>query len=71
MQLQAFGGAGDTGALVSALEAAGVEGTLYEDVSDPTGVALLTLSELPTRSCPSSAASSSRRRSRSSSRSRS
>ena len=47
MQLQAFGGAGDTGALVSALESAGVEGTLYEDVSDPTGVALLTLSEDP------------------------
>ena len=47
MQLQAFGAAGDTGALVSALEAAGVEGTLYEDVSDPTGVALLTLSEAP------------------------
>ena len=47
MQLQAFGGAGDTGALVAALEAAGVEGALYEDVNDPTGVALLTLSETP------------------------
>ena len=47
MQLQAFGGAGDTRTLVSALESAGVEGTLYEDVSDPTGVALLTLSEKP------------------------
>lgn len=47
MQLQAFGGARDTPALVSALEAAGVEGTLYEDVNDPTGVALLTLSETP------------------------
>ena len=47
MQLQAFGGAGDTPALVSALESGGVEGTLYEDVSDPTGVALLTLSEDP------------------------
>jgi Chlorite dismutase len=45
MQLQAFGGASDTTALVSALEAAGVEGALYEDVNDPTGVALLTLSE--------------------------
>ena len=47
MQLQAFGGAADTSALVSALESAGVEGALYEDVSDPTGVALLTLSEDP------------------------
>jgi chlorite dismutase len=47
MQLQAFGGAGDTAKLVSAVEAAGIEGTLYEDVNDPTGVALLTLSETP------------------------
>jgi chlorite dismutase len=47
MQLHAFGGARDTPALVAALEDAGVEGTLYEDVNDPTGVALLTLSETP------------------------
>jgi chlorite dismutase len=47
MQLHAFGGANDTGELVSALESAGVEGVLYEDVHDPTGVALLTLSEDP------------------------
>jgi Chlorite dismutase len=47
MQLQAFGGAGDTSELVSTLEHAGVEGALYEDVNDPTGVALLTLSESP------------------------
>jgi len=47
MQLQAFGGATDTGRLVSALEGAGVEGVLYEDVNEPTGVALLTLSETP------------------------
>jgi len=47
MQLHAFGGATDTKALVAALDSAGVEGTLYEDVSDPTGVALLTLSEDP------------------------
>jgi chlorite dismutase len=47
MQLHAFGGAKDTGELVSALESAGVEGVLYEDVHDPTGVALLTLSEDP------------------------
>jgi chlorite dismutase len=47
MQLQAFGGATDTARLVSALESAGVEGVLYEDVNEPTGVALLTLSETP------------------------
>jgi hypothetical protein len=47
MQLHAFGGASDTGALASALTAAGLEGVLYEDANDPTGVALLTLSEEP------------------------
>ncbi len=47
MQLHAYGGARDTAALISALEGGGVEGVLYEDVNDPTGVALLTLSEDP------------------------
>ena len=47
MQLQAFGGATDSAALISALEGAGVEGALYEDVNDPTGIALVTLSETP------------------------
>jgi chlorite dismutase len=47
MQLHAYGGARDSGALIAALESAGVTGTLYEDVNDPTGVALLTLSEAP------------------------
>jgi chlorite dismutase len=47
MQLHAFGGARDTSALASALDAAGIEGVLYEDANDPTGVALLTLSESP------------------------
>jgi chlorite dismutase len=47
MQLHAYGGAHDTAALTSALDAAGVDGALYEDVNDPTGVALLTLSESP------------------------
>ena len=47
MQLHAFGGANETSALVSALESSGVEGVLYEDVNDPTGVALLTLGEEP------------------------
>lgn len=47
MQLHAFGGVSDTATLVPALDAAGVVGTLYEDINDPTGVALLTLSETP------------------------
>jgi hypothetical protein len=47
MQLHAYGRAPDTPALIAALEAAGVEGVLYEDVNDPAGVALLTLSEDP------------------------
>ncbi len=47
MQLHAYGGSRDTDVLVSALESAGVTGALYEDVNDPTGVALLTLSESP------------------------
>ena len=47
MQLHAYGGARDTPALIAALEGEGVTGTLYEDENDPTGVALLTLSESP------------------------
>ena len=47
MQLHAFGGSRDTAALAGALDAAAVEGVLYADANDPTGVALLTLSEDP------------------------
>ncbi len=48
MQLHAFGGARATGSLVAALQSAGgLEAVLYEDVNDPEGVALLTLSESP------------------------
>ena len=47
MQLHAFGGARDTRELAAALETAGVDGVLYEDVNDPTGVALLTVTEDP------------------------
>jgi chlorite dismutase len=47
MQLHAFGGASDTAALIAALEPAGVVGALYEDANDPTGIALLTVSEDP------------------------
>jgi chlorite dismutase len=47
MQLHAFRGARDTRVLVDAFAAAGVDGVLYEDVNDPGGVAVLTLSENP------------------------
>jgi chlorite dismutase len=47
MQLHAYGGAHETAVLAAALESTGVMGVLYEDVNDPTGVALLTLSESP------------------------
>jgi chlorite dismutase len=47
MQLHAYGGARDTSALTSALDEAGIAAVLYEDVNDPAGVALLTLSESP------------------------
>jgi chlorite dismutase len=47
MQLMAFGGCENTNALVDAIAAAGVSGALYEDVNDPRGVALVTLSEDP------------------------
>ena len=47
MQLHAYGGARDSAALISALEVAGITSVLYEDVNDPNGVALLTLSEVP------------------------
>jgi chlorite dismutase len=47
MQLLAFGGCPDAKALAGALAQAGVEGALYEDLNDPRGVALLTLSRDP------------------------
>jgi chlorite dismutase len=47
MQLLAFGGCTDSGALVQALSAAGLSGVLYEDLNDSRGVALLTVSESP------------------------
>src|SRR5262245_16163220 len=48
MQLVAFGDCTDSGRLAHELASAGLEGVLYEDVNDPTGVALLTFSEDPT-----------------------
>src|SRR5262245_37102307 len=47
MQLLAFGGCSDFTALVHAVSTAAIAGVLYEDLNDPRGVALLTLSEDP------------------------
>lgn len=47
MQLLAFGGCTDTRPLRDALAGADVTGVLYEDVNDPRGIALLTLSRDP------------------------
>lgn len=47
MQLLAFGGCGDARPLADALARASVAGVLYEDVNDPRGIALLTLSQDP------------------------
>jgi chlorite dismutase len=47
MQLLAFGGCADTAPLVTELARSDIEGVLYEDMNDPRGVALLTLSENP------------------------
>ncbi|PCI37161.1 MAG: hypothetical protein COB53_07315 [Elusimicrobia bacterium] len=45
MQLQAFGGVTDPAPLAKVLADAGIEGVLYQELSDPRGVALLTYSE--------------------------
>jgi chlorite dismutase len=47
MQLLAFGDVTDVDELKSALNDAGITGTLYADLNDPHGVALLLLSEDP------------------------
>jgi hypothetical protein len=47
MQLLAFSGAADTTALGHALEQAGIEGVVYEDLNDPRGVGVLVLSQDP------------------------
>jgi hypothetical protein len=47
MQLLAFGGCTDTSPLADALAASGVTAVLYEDINDPRGIALLTISENP------------------------
>jgi len=48
MQFLAFGGCLDTQPLRDAFAAAGRAGVLYEDISDPRGVGLLTFSQDPT-----------------------
>jgi hypothetical protein len=47
MQLHAFGGAAETAPLAAALVEAGLDAVLYEDVNDPEGVAVLTVTEDP------------------------
>jgi Chlorite dismutase len=47
MQLTAFGGCRDTHKLLGALGGAGVDCVLYEELNDPTGVAVLAMSDDP------------------------
>lgn len=47
MQLLAFGGCRDAGAIARHIEHSGVEGVVYEDVNDPRGVAVLALTRTP------------------------
>ena len=43
VQLQVWTGCGDSKSLVAAAERSRIEGVLYHDVNDPTGVGLLAL----------------------------
>ncbi len=45
MQLLAYGNCQDSNTLIAALEKAAIEATLYVDLNDPHGIALLTFSE--------------------------
>jgi chlorite dismutase len=47
MQFLAFGGCADARPLGDALGRAGITGVIYEDVNDPRGIAILTVSEDP------------------------
>src|SRR4029078_7984588 len=47
LQFLAFGDSAEPGPLTTELRAADVTGVLYEDMNDPRGVALLTLSQDP------------------------
>ena len=47
MQLLAFAGCGDGASVSRTLQQAGVDGAVYEDVNDPHGIAVLTLTRTP------------------------
>lgn len=47
MQLMAFGGCRDTGPVVAHLDRAGITSVVYEDLNDPLGIGVLTLSTDP------------------------
>ena len=47
MQLLAFGGCRDIRAVTEAFAASGLTGVIYEDLNDPRGIAVLSLSEDP------------------------
>jgi hypothetical protein len=47
IQLLVFGGCLDAAAVASHVQHAGVEGAVYEDVNDPRGVAILSLTRTP------------------------
>jgi chlorite dismutase len=47
MQLLAFGGCTDAVSVGRALEESGVEGVVYEDVNDPRGIAVLSMTRTP------------------------
>src|SRR5262245_47481985 len=47
VQLHVFTGCSDTAALVEPVKRSGLDAVLYEDVNDPKGVGILTMSEDP------------------------
>jgi hypothetical protein len=47
MQLLAFGGCTDAGAVARHLQASGVDGVLYEDVNDPRGIGVVAMARAP------------------------
>ena len=47
MQFMAFGGCTEIAAVMAAMEENGVQGAIYEDINDPQGIAIVTLSEDP------------------------
>jgi Chlorite dismutase len=47
MQMLAFGGCTDAGAAARHVQQAGIEGVVYEDVNDPRGIAVMTMTQSP------------------------